>query len=190
MKFRFRTNVMSRPVPSLQIDALEIPGIAGVLGLTHCPGRVTRMTGAQRKRDLAADLDAISAWGASTLVTLNQADELSMLGVSDLGQLAAERFDWIWLPIADGDVPDAEFDRRWLMDGAKLRDRLVAGEKVVVHCLAGLGRTGTIAARLLIEFGVSPRDAIEQVRAVRVGAVENLWQEQYVLALTPPVPLP
>jgi ADP-ribosyl-[dinitrogen reductase] hydrolase len=177
---------MSRPIPRLQIDALDIPGVAGVLGLTHCPGRKLRMPGLHWSRDLVADLDAIGAWGASTLVTLNQSDELSMLGVADLGRLAAERFDWIWLPIPDGDVPNAGFDRRWEVEGAKLRDRLVAGEKIVVHCLAGLGRTGTIAARLLIEFGEQPKQAIERVRAAREGTIENLWQEQYVLSLTPP----
>lgn len=174
----------------LQIDALDIPGVAGVLGLTHCPGRTLRILGSRESRDLVADLDSISAWGASTLVTLNERDELSMLGVSEIGRLATERFDWIWLPITDGDVPTAEFDERWRVEGSKLRDRLMAGEKIVIHCLAGLGRTGTIAARLLIEFGAPPQQAIERVRAVRQGAIENLWQEQYVLGLEPPAPMP
>lgn len=175
----------ARDPPRLRIDALEVPGAAGLLGLTHCPGRTLRLPGVEWERDLAADLDSISAWGASTLVTLNQAEELRRYGVAELGQLAAERFDWIWLPIPDGDVPDAAFDRAWQVAGGKLRDRLIVGEKIVVHCLAGLGRTGTIAARLLVEFGVEPSDAISRVRAVRDGAIENLWQEQYVLGLKP-----
>jgi ADP-ribosyl-[dinitrogen reductase] hydrolase len=171
----------------LQIDTLQVPGVAGRLGLTHCPGRKLRMGGLRWDRNLEIDLDAIRDWGASALLTLNEEHELSMLGVSTLGELARARFDWIWLPIPDGDVPDAEFDRRWTVEGARLRDRLVAGEGIVVHCLAGLGRSGTIAARLLIEFGMSPPEAIRRVREVRIGAIETAWQERYVLGLVPPV---
>jgi ADP-ribosyl-[dinitrogen reductase] hydrolase len=177
---------LSRKSPALQIDSLELPGVPGRLGLTHCPGRKLRMVGIRWDRDLIADLDMIRDWGARTLVTLNEEHELDMLGVSAIGEFAASRFDWIWMPIPDGDVPDAEFDRRWIVEGAKLRERLIAGEGVVIHCLAGLGRTGTIAARLLIEFGVAPSEAIRLVRAAREGAIENAWQERYVLGLAPP----
>jgi protein-tyrosine phosphatase len=177
---------LTRRNPTLQIDGLDMPGVSGRLGLTHCPGRKLRTVGIRWNRDLAADLDVIRDWGARTLVTLNEEHELAMLGVSALGELAASRFDWIWMPIPDGDVPDAEFDRRWIVEGAKLRERLIEGESVVIHCLAGLGRTGTIAARLLIEFGVAPPEAIRLVRAAREGAIENAWQERYVLGLAPP----
>lgn len=177
---------LNRRTPMLQIDSLELPGVRGRLGLTHCPGRKLRMIGIRWDRDLVADLDVIRDWGARTLVTLNEEHELAMLGVEAIGEFAASRFDWIWMPIPDGDIPDAEFDRRWVVEGAKLRERLIAGEGVVIHCLAGLGRTGTIAARLLIEFGVDPPEAIRLVRAAREGAIENTWQERYVLGLTPP----
>jgi len=177
---------LTRRNPTLQIDVLDMPGVPGRLGLTHCPGRKLHTIGIRWNRDLAADLDVIRDWGARTLVTLNEEHELAMLGVSALAELAASRFDWIWMPIPDGDVPDAEFDRRWIVEGAKLRERLVAGERVVIHCLAGLGRTGTIAARLLIEFGVAPSEAIRLVRNAREGAIENAWQERYVLGLAPP----
>jgi len=32
----------------------------------------------------------------------------------------------------------------------------VAGEAIVIHCRGGLGRTGIVAARLLVEFGEDP----------------------------------
>ena len=52
---------------------------------------------------------------------------------------------------------------------------------MLVHCRGGLGRAGTIAARLLIELGIEPATAIERVRAVRPGAIETRAQEEYVL---------
>lgn len=50
-----------------------------------------------------------------------------------------------------------------------------------MHCRAGLGRTGTVAARLLVEHGARPADAIALVRTVRPGSIETVEQESYVL---------
>jgi hypothetical protein len=43
--------------------------------------------------------------------------------------------------------------------------------------------TGTVAARLLIEFGADPKIAIQSVRKARPDAIENDLQEQYILGL-------
>lgn len=54
-----------------------------------------------------------------------------------------------------------------------------------MHCRGGLGRTGTIAARLAIEFGVPPDAALRAVRKARPGTVETPAQETYVRACRP-----
>jgi protein-tyrosine phosphatase len=43
-----------------------------------------------------------------------------------------------------------------------------------------LGRTGIVAARLLVEFGEAPEGALFRVRRARTGTVENRLQEEYV----------
>ena len=53
----------------------------------------------------------------------------------------------------------------------------------MVHCRGGLGRAGTIAARLLVECGWPAAKAIAAVREVRPGAIETRAQEKYVLGL-------
>ena len=63
--------------------------------------------------------------------------------------------------------------------------RLEAGEKVFLHCRAGLGRSGTITAALLISGGMMPDDAIRAVRAVRPGAIETSGQVDWLQSLTP-----
>ena len=65
-----------------------------------------------------------------------------------------------------------------------LRNALLAGHRVLVHCRGGLGRAGTVAARLLVELGVPAVEAIRRVRAARPGAIETIEQQQYVLDLT------
>lgn len=132
------------------------------------------------------DLDAIAAWGAVAVVTLVEEHELKALRVQALGaEVAARHMDWLHLSIADVSVPSAAFEARWAEAGEGLRACLRDGFSVLVHCKGGLGRAGTIAARLLIELGVPAQEAVSRVRTVRPGAVETPKQLAYVMGLQP-----
>jgi protein-tyrosine phosphatase len=81
-------------------------------------------------------------------------------------------------PIRDMDVPrDRPAFRRTLDD---IRDRIGEGERVVVACRGGLGRTGTAVACLLVDGGVAAADAIARVRTARHGTIERRVQAQFV----------
>ena len=168
----------------LQIAFVETPD-NGRIGMTFCPGKhdPRAMTGPW-DRDMHTDLAAIADWGAVALVTLMESHELDRLGVSGLGDMAASQgLDWYHLPIRDVSVPSAAFETQWAESGETLRTRLLDGQSIVVHCRGGLGRTGLVAARLLIELGDKPVTALHRVRAARPGAVETVEQEEYVLRL-------
>jgi ADP-ribosyl-[dinitrogen reductase] hydrolase len=155
----------------------------GRVGICFCPGKhdAHAMSGPW-DRDLALDLDAIRDWGAAAVVTLVEQQELRLLRVERLGEEVIRRdMAWFHLPILDVSIPDAAFERRWETAGATLRSLLRGGENVLVHCRGGLGRAGTIAARLLVELGAEPAAAIRQVRAARPGAIETAEQARYVL---------
>jgi len=64
---------------------------------------------------------------------------------------------------------------------AALAARLRAGAVVLVHCQAGIGRTGTTAACLLRELGLDTEAALGRVRAAGSGP-ENELQERFVAA--------
>jgi len=51
---------------------------------------------------------------------------------------------------------------------------------VAVHCIAGLGRTGTILACYLVGEGKSADQAIKTIRKWRPGSVENSEQETVI----------
>ena len=54
-------------------------------------------------------------------------------------------------------------------------------EPVMVHCLAGLGRTGTILACYLIKYEkMSAEDAIQHVREKRHGSIQSYVQEEMI----------
>jgi protein-tyrosine phosphatase len=168
----------------LVIDAIAAG--RGALGLTHCPGRKgTDMRGRVWRRDLAADLDTIAAWGARLVVTLTEAHEFARHGVPDLGAAVAARgLDWRHFPIPDMGAPAAGADLRHLVD--EIEAILDDGGRVLVHCAAGMGRTGTLAALLLVDgFGETVEAAVARVRAARPGTVESAAQMTFLAAWTP-----
>ena len=161
-----------------------MPCGGGLLGMTLCPGKQVghSNTGDPWERDLSLDMSVIAGWGATTLVSLMEEHEFAEFGVPGLGKAAEEAgLEWHLLPIRDVDVPDGRFERLWVYSGHVLRRKLKAGERIVLHCRGGLGRTGTIAARLAIESGLAPEDALRRVREARPDRVETRKQEAYVL---------
>src|SRR6266576_3860394 len=167
----------------LQIAVVTAGSEFGRVGITFCPGKYDRhaMTGGW-DRDLTLDLDTIRDWGAAAVVTLLEPKELVLLRVERLGEEVLRRnMLWFHLPIVDVSIPDQRFEEKWDAAGEELRSILRNGSDVLVHCRGGLGRAGTIAARLLVELGIEPATAIASVRAVRPGAIETSDQERFVL---------
>ncbi len=165
----------------LQIAELEAPN-GGVVGVTFCPGKhqAGAMTGAWA-RDLAVDLEAIRAWGAGMVVTLVDDRELADMRVRGLGAaVQALAMKWLHLPITDVSTPTPEWEARWTKERPIVHARLDRGGKVLVHCKGGLGRAGTVAARVLVERGMDAEAAMKTVRRVRPGAIETFAQQRYV----------
>ncbi len=166
----------------IQIAEVRASASHGRIGITFCPGKhdCAASTGAWA-RDLSVDLDAIATWGARLVLTLVEPAELAFLKAPHLGAEVRKRgLDWRHLPIADYSVPSESFEKEWETHGREIRALLRSGGDVVVHCRGGLGRAGMIAARLLVELGMTPEEAIREVRRVRTGAIETPSQAAVV----------
>ncbi len=90
----------------------------------------------------------------------------------DLKQGSAMEF--LHISMKDHGVPSLEN----LDEGAGLIQREVArGRRVLVHCLAGEGRTGSVLAAYLIkDKGMTAGDALKTLRALKPAFVE--WAQE------------
>lgn len=162
-----------------------LPGPAGSsLGLTNCPGRCGRDgQGHLWRRDIKRDLRSIEEWGADRVLTLLETHEFASLGVPDFAQhVSMRQFHWHHLPIVDRCEPGPEFNTAWSVVGAAVLADLRGGARIIIHCAAGLGRSGTLAAKILLTLGVieTSDEAIDDVRRARPGAIESNIQLAYI----------
>jgi ADP-ribosyl-[dinitrogen reductase] hydrolase len=137
----------------------------------------------RQTESLKEDLKLIAAWKPHAVLSLMEEDELKEVGTPVhllAEELKAHGVDWLHLPICDLGAPDERFETAWVELWPRLDRELRQGGRFFIHCYAGLGRTGTVAALILMQYGLGARDALRAVRAARPGSVQSMEQEHYL----------
>jgi len=160
-------------------DAVE--RLPGRLGMTIAPGKCNFGMHAVWQRHLDTDLQRLRQhYCTDLLVTLLQANELTDLQIPDLfKQVQTYGMQTCWFPIHDFGTPNSMPALQRLVE--QILADLAGGQTVVIHCKAGLGRTGLVTASCLVALGHSPEVAFKILRQARPGSVETLAQEAYVV---------
>lgn len=141
--------------------------------------------------------DEVSGWRSAgidlvvSLLTPQENQELELWGESNLARARGLLF--ISLPTEDRGVPPC-WDEASLAV-AKIEEMLRQGRNVAVHCRQGIGRSGMIAAAVLVKDGSVPDDSLELVSDARglplpETAEQREWVRKFSQREAPPAPFP
>jgi len=130
--------------------------------------------------------DEIGHWRAScvdAVVSLLETEEVSDLGLQRERALCEQHgIDFLSFPIADRAVPASMRETKALAE--MLLGRIAKGQAVAIHCRAGIGRSGLMAACVLLRLGFAYEQVfplLTQARGLAVPdtAAQEKWVEQF-----------
>jgi protein-tyrosine phosphatase len=130
--------------------------------------------------------DEIAGWRRSGInsvfstLTDEEMVDLDLSGEPDEVQRQGMKFRSF--PIPDRQVPDSEIKLTEALDS--LASELERGNNAVIHCRQGIGRTGLVAACLLIGSGADAESAVSRLSAARGLPVpetpeQRKWIDRY-----------
>jgi protein-tyrosine phosphatase len=125
--------------------------------------------------------DEIANWrrnGVNTILSLLTPDEQEDLDITAEGaQAKANGMRFLSFPIRDRQVPESEGKLATALE--TLETELAAGRNVVVHCRQGIGRTGLVAACLLLTKGLDAETAVKQLSAARGLSIPETSEQRH-----------
>ena len=124
--------------------------------------------------------DEIASWqvaGVATVVCLLEDAELAELDLLDEGaQCVAHGIEFLRFPIPDRGLPANQQKARAL--AADIATRMDRGQGVLIHCRAGIGRTGLLACAVLRHRGASADEALRLVSEARGLQVPDTQEQR------------
>ncbi|MGL5226300.1 MAG: tyrosine-protein phosphatase [Aeromonas sp.] len=144
-------------------DILNLDNGARLI-FTPCPGT--------KEASLKDAIKILQQAGADGVVTMMPDAELCEFHATSLpAECEALGLAWVQLPVEDDCAPEAPFATAFANHKADLLARLAAGQTLAIHCRGGSGRTGLMAAILLLEAGYAPTQVKSLVQGLRPKAL-------------------
>ncbi|WP_119395303.1 phosphatase domain-containing putative toxin [Salinibius halmophilus] len=148
--------VAHHPYDILNLDA------PGKLVFMPCPGT--------KGVSLADTFAQLAELGVNAVVSANPDDELQKLNATAIPELCEQHaMRWFHLPAPDDAAPKPAFHQAWLANRVAILSVVARGGTVAIHCKGGSGRTGMIAALIMLEL--SEMHVTERIQALRPNAL-------------------
>jgi len=121
-------------------------------------------------------LSGMAETGVNRIVSLLEKKEAQSLGLENEQQVAQQHgMEFVSFPIQDLQLPSSLQD---YLEFTKLMvDETALGLFTVVHCRAGIGRSGMIAAGMLLHCGYCAEDALSYISFKRGVKVPDTQQQ-------------
>ncbi|HMI01504.1 MAG TPA: hypothetical protein VK541_03430 [Pedobacter sp.] len=153
------------------VDIKWVPAENGHLAIGHKPGGKMSFEGMKKA-------------GTTVVLTLLHENE----GARQIGSML-EKVDigWVWFPFSASNPHSADDTAEVFALYEQLKRMLRAGNKIYVHCSAGIHRTGMITYGLLRYLGKESKEARQTLRELRevtadqVGDERLLWGNQFII---------
>ncbi len=164
-------NIIEKKILMHSFEVFEIPLGPALLGISRLPGLQGNFLG---------DIEKIFNWKPAAIISLTEKKEMEDLGASDfISLIEKEKLPWLHFPIKDFGIVDKQQEVFWEPISKNIHQKINNGERILVHCRGGCGRTGMIVLRIMIEFGEDPHEALDRLRKIRPCAVETEDQENW-----------
>ena len=128
----------------------------------------------------------LSSTGCSRMVTLLSSRE----GGEAIGEIAKlHGLAWIWLPLENGQYPKDPAYTMLKESISVLSIYLDQGESIVIHCAAGIHRTGMLAYALIRYQGYSVEESLRKIGEMRQHTRNGIqdrhlqWGEEVITSL-------
>lgn len=122
------------------------------------------------------EFSGIAKWGINRIISLLEEQESIELGLETEKELSEKNgMEYLSYPIPDRGLPISVND--YLSFTKRLYHEAAGGLNTVIHCRAGIGRTGLVAAGVLLHCGFKPEEAFKLIAEKRGVSVPDT-QEQ------------
>ena len=159
---------MSHPFDILTLDN------GSRLIFTPCPG--TKGT------SVAEAIQVLKDAGAQAMVTMMTADELAERQAQSIPDWCDTlSISWFHLPVSDSCAPELPFEQAFAMQQNALITLLNNKTTIVIHCHGGSGRTGMMAAILMLAIGYKPGQVKSEIQRIRPNSLKSQVQVNYLI---------
>ena len=161
------------------ISWIPIPGKDNQsFGVSNCPGK--HQNSLLKKLSLKNDLNSIWNQEINCIVSLITKDELKKLDINDFDKTITEYgFEHYSVEIQDLGIPSTNQLGTFKILTKNIIGAIKTEKKVLIHCNAGLGRSGLFAGILVKEM-TDINHPIDYIRKFRKGAIETKEQEEFI----------